>query len=550
MPLETDILVIGSGIAGLSFALLASSFARVLVATKKELIEAATNYAQGGLAAALAASDSAQAHVRDTLLAGDGLCDERVARRIVSDAPGFVRELEAWGARFTRAKAGGFDLGLEGGHSARRIVHAKDFTGREIERALVAAVRANRRIKILEDTLALDFILAKDPARVNGPDQNRCLGAALLKQREGKTVEVRSRCVVLASGGAGKIYFYTTNPEIATGDGMAMAYRAGCALHNLEFVQFHPTCLHHPKLRHFLISEAVRGEGAILRNVKGEAFMKRYDPRKELAPRDVVARSIDAEMKKTGDDCVYLDITHRSKSFIHKRFPNIYERLFSVGIDMAKDLVPVVPAAHYFCGGVASSISGRTALEGLWAIGEVACTGLHGANRLASNSLLEACAMARYAEEEIRQELADSLPSSRRASGFVPLKWGRQNLVGSDKNMLIAHNWDEVRRLMVNYVGIVRNEERLLRAARRLTMIEAEVEELAKSFQPTRDLAELVNITRLARCLVAGAGRRHESRGLHYMLDYPKKNPALIRPTIVSLQHPQAVIGKPREDSG
>ncbi|MBI2070983.1 MAG: L-aspartate oxidase [Elusimicrobia bacterium] len=539
-PIVTDILVAGSGIAGLSFALKAADYAHVLVVTKKELVEANTNYAQGGLAAALDAADSAERHVQDTIKCGDGLCEEPVARQIVAEAPRFVRELEAWGARFTHGAAGALDLGLEGGHSARRIVHAKDFTGREIERALVSAVRKNPRIKIMENTLILDLLLKANPAQTP-PAQNRALGAVVLNQ--GVLLPVRAKRVVLATGGAGKIYLYTTNPDIATGDGMAIAWRAGVSLKNLEFVQFHPTCLYHPKLRNFLISEAVRGEGAILKNRRGKAFMKSYDARGELAPRDVVARSIDAELKKTGNEFVYLDISHKSESFLKNRFPNIFERLLSVGIDMAKDPVPVVPAAHYFCGGVKADVAGGTELPGLYAIGEVACTGLHGANRLASNSLLEACAMAHYAAEALRKETPQT--NGKAAVGVLSVtRWGEKTLADSDVNTLIAHNWDETRRLMANYVGIVRSRDRLTRAARRLALIQVEVEELVRTYAPNQDLAELWNILALAQAVVASGLLRKESRGLHYMLDYPDKNPKFAKPMEVSWAHQGKIIAR------
>ncbi|MBI4063075.1 MAG: L-aspartate oxidase [Elusimicrobia bacterium] len=517
--------------AGLSFALRAGSLGRVLVVTKKEVVETNTNYAQGGLAAALDPTDSPQNHIQDTLDCGDGLSEEAVVRRIVEDAPRFVRELEEWGVRFTRKNQKILDLGLEGGHSTRRIVHAKDFTGREIERALVAAIRKNREIQVEENTLLLDLILERDPDETQAKD-NRCLGAVLFKAKENRTVICWAKTVVLATGGAGKIYLYTTNPEIATGDGFAVGYRAGLTLENMEFVQFHPTCLYQPKLRNFLISEAVRGEGAILRNQKGQAFMKAYDPRGELASRDIVARAIDAEMKKSGDEYVYLDITHKEEAFLKNRFPNIFSTLLSVGINMAKDSIPVVPAAHYFCGGVKADISGKTQLSGLYAIGEVAGTGFHGANRLASNSLLEAWAMAAYAAEAIKGESGiGNREAGDTQKGFVPVHWGKKDLTGLDENALIAHHWDEVRRLMSNYVGVVRSEERLKRALRRLSLIREEVEELARNFAPTCDLLELLNIVEVAGVVVSSALTRQESRGLHYRLDFPKKENRLALPT-------------------
>ncbi len=526
--IETDILVVGSGIAGLLFALRVSRFARVTIATKKDIFEANTNYAQGGLAAPVDPGDSPAAHVRDTLACGDGLCDERVVNRVIADAASVVEELTSLGVPWSHKNGKKLDLSLEGGHSARRIVHAKDFTGKALEETLAHRVKSDPNIKVLENTLVLDLALKKDPAKIKRARENRALGALVLTARGLMTIT--SRYVVLASGGAGKVYFYTTNPDIATGDGMAMAYRAGCALSNLEFVQFHPTCLHHPKARNFLISEAVRGEGGVLRNFKGQAFMKQYDPRADLAPRDIVARAIDDQMKKTGADYVLLDITHRKKSFLKKRFPNIFERLRSLGIDMSKEPIPVVPAAHYFCGGVPTDAWGKTELPGLYAIGEVASTGLHGANRLASNSLLEACAFARYASQAIEQEFSQKFSACHSGESrnpesvpIFPTKWGKKDLSGTDAAILITHNWDEVRRIMANYVSIVRSEERLSRALKRLRVIESEVKELVAKFQPTKDLAELANIALLARLIVKAALWRKESRGLHYMLDYPAR---------------------------
>lgn len=530
---KTDVLVIGSGLAGLMLALKASRFAHVTVATKKELAEANTNYAQGGIAAAIDSGDSFKKHVQDTIVCGQGLCDPEVVRRVINDGPALIRELEAVGAHFNKTAAGKFDLGLEGGHSHRRIVRAQDLTGREIERALNTAVRQEPNIRIVEHAMALDLLLARPPESVADARDNRVHGALLLDLMTGSLVACRAKIVVLASGGAGKVYLITTNPEIATGDGMAIAYRAGCALSNLEFVQFHPTCLFHPQLRNFLISEAVRGEGGVLRNNKGMAFMPRYDKRAELAPRDIVARAIDKELKAGGAEFVYLDISHKPAAFIRERFPNIYKKLLDVGIDMAKEPIPVAPAAHYFCGGVKTDHAGRSDLAGLYAIGEVACTNFHGANRLASNSLLEACAFGHYAADAIKKDMTAGAKAGVAGDGKTSIVWGDELFKDTDKSAIVAHSWDEVRRVMTNYVGIVRSESRLNLALKRLKMIEQEIYFFSTQFRPTRDLAELVNILLLANLIARSAAGRKESRGLHYMLDYPKKKTIFAKPTVL-----------------
>ena len=465
MTERCDFLVLGSGVAGLTFALEAAAHGEVVVVTKRAADESNTNYAQGGIAAVLSETDSFEAHVRDTLTAGAGLCHPRAVELTVEAAPARIQALVEVGARFDRehpseapkaAVAGeaGFDLHLEGGHSARRIVHTHDMTGREVQRALLEAVRRNPKIRLFEDHMAVDLITL---AKFGGPEV--CAGAYVLDCTSGKVETLLAHATVLATGGAGKVYLYTTNPDVATGDGVAMAYRAGAEIRNMEFYQFHPTCLYHPHAKGFLISEALRGEGAILRRLDGTAFMKDHDAREELAPRDVVARAIDFEMKKTGADHVLLDITHKPEAFVRERFPGIHAECLRYGIDIAKEPIPVVPAAHYLCGGVTTDLDGRTTIPGLWAIGECACTGLHGANRLASNSLLEGLVFAHRAAEALAGEARDApFPD-------VP-DWDVGQAGPSDEAVVVSQNWDELRRLMWNYVGIVRSTTRLRRAGR------------------------------------------------------------------------------------
>ncbi len=508
MDRKADFLVLGSGIAGLLTAHKLASLGTVALVTKKEAVESNTNYAQGGIAAVISATDSFESHVADTLRAGAGLCHEDIVRLAVQEGPGRIRELQELGVRFTETEDR-IDLGLEGGHTQRRILHAGDITGREIERALLETCRRDKNVRIHENHIAVDLI--RDPA-------GRCAGAYVMERATGAISAFTARATVLATGGAGKVYLYTSNPDIATGDGMAMAYRAGAALVNMEFVQFHPTCLFHPQAKSFLLSEALRGEGGRLLGRDGRAFMKDYSPLGELAPRDVVARAIDAEMKRTGEDCVHLDMTHKTREYLLARFPNIYEKVRGFGIDMAERPIPVVPAAHFFCGGVAVDRDGATEIPRLFAVGETAHTGLHGANRLASNSLLEGCVFAHRIFLRVKAEL----PSWSRPDGFSPPPWNPGKAVKSDEAVVIAQNWDEVRRTMWNYVGIVRSDKRLERALRRMQLLNAEIEQYYWDFLPTPDLVELRNITVVAEAVIRGAMSRKESRGLHYTLDHPR----------------------------
>lgn len=518
MSADSDFLVLGSGIAGLLAARKLSELGSVLVLTKKEAFEANTNYAQGGIAAVVDRGDSPRSHLRDTLAAGAGLCDEAIVRLAVEDAAARIRELEELGVRFTKG-ARGPDLGLEAGHSHRRILHAGDITGREIERALLAALRGSRRVKMLENFIGVNLLLDND---------GRCRGAYAMDRATGQIKAFTAGATVLATGGAGKVYIYTSNPDVATGDGVAMACRAGAELANLEFVQFHPTCLFHPKAKSFLLSEALRGEGGRLVHADGRAFMRKYTPQQELAPRDIVARAIDSELKRTGADCVYLDMTHKTAPFLRARFPNIYEKLRGLGIDMGAEPVPVVPAAHFFCGGVRTDPSGRTSVPGLYAIGEVAHTGLHGANRLASNSLLEGCVFAHRAYLSLKKE------GRPRLRAFAAPAWNPGKAEPLDEAVVISQNWDEIRRLMWNYVGIVRTDRRLERALRRMQLLNAEIDQYYWDFILTPDLIELRNIAEVATAVIVSAMRRKESRGLHYNLDYPRPRPSAKKDTVIT----------------
>jgi L-aspartate oxidase len=524
-----DYVVLGSGIAGLTFALNVAERGSVAVITKKNRAESNTNYAQGGIACVTSDEDSFDLHVRDTLEAGAGLCKEDVVRGIIEEGPARVSELIELGMSFTERENGDagkpheLDLGKEGGHSKRRILHARDITGREIERALLAALAKHPRVQIFENHAAIDLITRR---KLGFATDNRCVGVYVLEVDSGRVEIVASPHVLLATGGCGKTYLYTTNPDIATGDGVAMAYRAGVPVANMEFVQFHPTCLFHPKAKSFLISEAVRGEGGILRNGAGKAFMDGVHPLKSLAPRDIVARAIDAEIKRTGAECVYLDITHQSREFLQQRFPAIYAKCMECGIDMAVEPIPVVPAAHYQCGGVVTTPEGRTSLPGLWAVGEVACTGLHGANRLASNSLLEALVVAHRAASAVRDERVPA------REDVIP-PWKSGSAQDPDELVVIYHNWREIRQLMWDYVGIVRTTKRLHRAASRLRSLSAEVQEYYWNYKMTVDLVELRNLVLVASLIVDSALSRHESRGLHYTLDYPALSEAPPHDTVL-----------------
>lgn len=515
MKQSFETIVLGSGIAGLTFALKAAARGPVAIVTKKTRAESNTNYAQGGIACVTSPEDSFEMHVRDTLDAGAGLCREEVVRTIVSEGPERIQELIECGVRFSeRANAGGqeLDLGKEGGHSKRRVLHASDMTGREIERALLHAVDTNPNIRVFENLVAVDLITSSK-AGLPGPE--RCVGVYALDPSDRHVVAIPARIVVLATGGCGKSYLYTTNPDIATGDGVAMAFRAGVPVANMEMIQFHPTCLYHPFAKSFLISEALRGEGGVLVDEQGREFMHRYDPRGSLAPRDIVARAIDAEMKKTGAACLYLDMTSKSPGFIRERFPNIHEVCLKLGIDITTRPIPVVPAAHYQCGGVMTDVDGATALPGLFAVGEVACTGLHGANRLASNSLLEAVVVSHRASLRAAHD-AEVLP---RLPSLPP--WQEGEAANPDELVVVTHNWKEIRQLMWDYVGIVRTNKRLRRAESRLRYLQLEITEYYWDFKLTADLVELRNLALVASIIVASALRRHESRGLHFTLDYP-----------------------------
>lgn len=514
-----DFLVIGTGIAGLSFAIKAAAHGSVAILTKKEAELSNTAWAQGGIAGVFGDDDSFDQHVADTLDAGAGLCNEDVVRSIVEEAPERLRELMDWGVHFDTLEKNGHTellLGREGGHTFRRILHHGDTSGKEVAMRLLEKARHTEGITFFEEHFAVDLITT---GKLGFATEDRCVGLYALNEKTGEVVTFRSDRVILATGGSGRVYLYTTNPEIATGDGVAMAWRAGATISDMEFVQFHPTCLYHPTVKNFLISEALRGEGGVLIGQDGQEFMHKYDPRKSLAPRDIVARAIDREIKKTGSPCVYLDMRSKSREFLMERFPNIYQTCKDLGIDMATQPIPVVPAAHYQCGGVKTDIHGRTSVRGLYAIGEVGCTGLHGANRLASNSLLEGAVLAHNAVIDVVRKIP--LRNEAPQHYIVP-PWKSGNVQDVDELVVIYHNWDEIRRLMWDYVSIVRTSKRLHRAAMRLQNLQKEVQEFYWNFKITAPLLELRNLVQVAAIIVDSAQSRHESRGLHYTLDYPQ----------------------------
>ncbi|MDF1565729.1 MAG: L-aspartate oxidase [Deltaproteobacteria bacterium] len=517
---STDILVIGGGVAGLTFALEAAKHGRVTLLTKRKLDDTATSRAQGGIAAVLASDDDFEAHIEDTLVAGAGLCHRDVVEFTVERGPARIEALEALGARFNRVDANDpespYDLCREGGHHARRVVRSADMTGQEVQRVLGAAARAHEGIELIEEHPAIDLITS---GHLGLPGENRVLGAYALDRKTGRVSTFLAPVVVLATGGAGKVYRYTSNPDVSTGDGVAMAFRAGCRVANLEFFQFHPTCLFHPDDKSFLISEALRGEGGELVLPSGEPFMEAYHPMKSLAPRDIVARAIDSELKRTGAAHVGLDMRHLSRKFIEERFPGIHGRCLELGIDMCERPIPVVPAAHYLCGGVITDLSGRTDIRGLIALGETSCTGLHGANRLASNSLLEGLVFGHEAGRIVPELLENLGPPEE---GRVP-SWNPGEAGAPDEQVVVSHNWDEIRRLMWNYVGIERSSKRLSRARRRLHLLQEEIKAYYWAYRVTADVIELRNIDTVAMLIVECACRRKESRGLHYTLDHPER---------------------------
>ncbi len=509
--LDFDVLIVGSGLAGLSAALLLAPTHRVAVLTKRALADGSSAWAQGGIAAVLAAGDSFDAHVDDTLVAGAGLCDPAATRFVVEHAPEAIGWLRELGVPFSE-EDGDLHLTREGGHSQRRIVHVTDATGAAVQQVLIERVRRTPNVTLFEHHTLVDLVAGE---RLGAPEAG-CAGLYALDDASGEVLAFRAPHTILATGGAGKVYLYTTNPDTATGDGIAAAWRAGCRVSNMEFIQFHPTCLYHPHAKSFLISEAVRGEGGLLKlpeSAGGTRFMPRHDERAELAPRDVVARAIDFEMKKHGLDCVHLDISHQSPDFLRAHFPNILARCAELGIDITREPIPVVPAAHYTCGGVVTDLAGRTDLPGLYAIGETACTGLHGANRLASNSLVECMVFARAAAAAIGAAPA-------RAPVALPA-WDASQVTDADEAVVISHNWDELRRFMWDYVGIVRTNKRLERASHRIALLQAEIHEFYANFHVTRDLLELRNLVQVAELIVRSAQARHESRGLHFSRDYP-----------------------------
>jgi L-aspartate oxidase len=526
---QHDVLIIGSGAAGLSLALHLDSRLKIALVSKRELEETNTYYAQGGISVVLDEEDSIASHVKDTLNAGVGLCDEKIVQLVVEHGPMNIDWLLKGGVNFTRddtsASSGGYHLTREGGHSHRRVIHAADATGKEVETTLQSQVLGRSNIDVFEHHIAIDLITSE---RTREKRQNRCHGAYILDHKNGRVETFRARFVVLATGGASKVYQYTSNPDVATGDGIAMAWRAGCRVANMEFIQFHPTCLYHPEAKSFLISEAVRGEGGQLKLPDGSRFMHRFDERGELAPRDIVARAIDHEMKRIGADCLYLDISHKSTDFIQEHFPTIYQRCLDFGIDITRQAIPVVPAAHYTCGGVVADEKARTDIAGLYVIGESAYTGLHGANRMASNSLLECLVFANLAAQDIHALDGDTPEPP------MLKPWDESRVTEPDEEVVVSHNWDELRHFMWDYVGIVRSNKRLMRAYRRIDLLRREIVEYYSNFRVSNDLLELRNLVDVAEMIIRSAQSRRESRGLHYTIDFPYLDDrAQKRPTIL-----------------
>lgn len=520
MLIKSDYLVIGTGVAGLSFALKAARQGRVNILCKREVEDTNTNLAQGGIAAVMGDDDQAELHIQDTLESGVSLCRSETVKVVVESGPDMIRELQQMGVPFTASveHPDQPELGQEGGHSRRRVIHAKDMTGQAVQKTLIEKAKADPNIRIYENFLALDILTSEQNGRRNA------FGAYVLDIDKEAVVTFAAKVLVLATGGSGKVYLYTTNPDGASGDGLAMGFRAGARAANMEFIQFHPTCLYHPVVRNFLISEAVRGEGGRLVDKNGTPFMKNYHVLGDLAFRDIVARAIDAEMKKSGDECVFLDITHKDPDFLRDRFPKIYNTCLSLGLDITREPIPVVPAAHYQCGGLMVDIDGRTNIDGLYAIGEVAATGLHGANRLASNSLLEALVMADRAASAAGREAAEKPDPAADSLEQVPA-WPSGRLGRTPREaVVIAHSWDEIRRFMWNYVGIVRSDYRLKMAADRLALVKAEIEDFFKNHEVDADLIEVRNIAQVADIIIRSARTRHESRGLHYNLDWPGRD--------------------------
>ena len=519
MKLNTDVLIIGGGVSGLSLAIKLHELAedsKIIIITKENLEDCSTYYAQGGVACVWDDNDDIENHVRDTLIAGDGLCDETVVRKIITQAPERITELINWGVDFTKDENGNYRLGKEGGHSERRVLHVKDFTGQSIESKLIELAKKISNIEIHEKWCAVNLYA----------ENFNCYGCYVLDQETGEINNIAAKVTVLATGGAGKIYLYTTNPDVASGDGIAMAYRAGATIANLEFFQFHPTCLFHPYAKSFLITEAMRGEGAILKDSRGNEFMSKYHPQKELAPRDIVSRAIDSELKKSGDDHVYLDIaSYKGSDFIKDHFPAIYNKCLEFNIDITKDPIPVVPAAHYCCGGVMAKIDGSTEVKNLYVIGESSCTGFHGANRLASNSLLEGLVCAHSCAKTLSGLIKDI-----KIKEFE--EWQPGNAVPSTEAVIITQNWEEVRRFCWNYVGIVRTDKRLQRAKKRINLLQDEIDQYYWDFKIEKNLIELRNLATVAKLIIVSAISRKESRGIHYNVDHPNKAD-LIRPTLI-----------------